>query len=212
MAPYKALYKRWCRSLVHWDEVGERVLLGPEIVQQTSDIVIQIRERMRTVQCRQKSYADRRLRDLECVMGDHVFLRVSPMKGVMHFGRRGKLNPRYIGPFEILERIGTLACRLALPLSLATVHNVFRISMLRNYISNPLHVLDYEPLQLTRELAFEERPVRVLAREEKRLRTRVIPMVKVQWLNHSEEEATWESETDMRTRYPECYGFGPGSA
>ncbi|XP_073139055.1 uncharacterized protein [Henckelia pumila] len=131
MAPYKALYGRRCRSPVHWDEVGERVLLGPKIVQQTEDIVAQIRERMRTAKCHQKNYADRRRRDLEFAMGDHVFLKVSPMKGVMRFGRRGKLNPRYIGPFEILERIGTLAYRLALPPSLAKVHNVFHVSMLR---------------------------------------------------------------------------------
>ncbi|XP_073133323.1 uncharacterized protein [Henckelia pumila] len=148
MAPYKALDRRRCRSLMHWDEVGERVLLGPEIVQQTADIVAQIRERMRTAQSRQKNYADRQRRDLEFAVGDHVFLKVSPMKGVMRFGRRGKLNPRYIGPFEILERIGTLSYRLALPPSLAKVHNVFHVSMLRRYVSNPSHVLDFEPLQL----------------------------------------------------------------
>ncbi|XP_073121965.1 uncharacterized protein [Henckelia pumila] len=139
-------------------------------------------------------------------MGDHVFLKVSPMKGMMRFGRRGKLNPRYIGPFEILERIGTLAYRLALPLSLAVVHNVLHVSMLRKYVSNPSHVLDFEPLQLTPELALEEMPVRVLAREERRLRTRSIPMVQVQWLNHSEEEATWDTEADMRTRSLELFG------
>ncbi|XP_073133602.1 uncharacterized protein [Henckelia pumila] len=154
MAPYKALYGRRCRSPVHWNEVGERVLLGPEIVQQTADIVAQIRERMRTAQSRQKNYADRRRRDLEFAVGDHVFFKVSPMKGVMRFGRRGKLNPRYIGPFEILERIGTLAYRLALPPSLAKVHNMFHVSMLWKYVSNPSHVLDFEHLQLTPELAF----------------------------------------------------------
>ncbi|XP_073153876.1 uncharacterized protein [Henckelia pumila] len=206
MAPYKALYGRRCRSPVHWDEVGERVMLGPEIVQQTADIVAQIRERMRTAQSRQKNYADRRRRDLEFAVGDHVFLKVSPMKGVMRFGKRGKLNPRYIGPFEILERIGTLAYRLALPPSLSKVHNVFHVSMLRRYVSNPSHDLDFEPLQLSPELAFEERPVRILAREERRLRTRSIPMVKVQWLNHFEEEATLETEADMRTRYPGLFG------
>ncbi|XP_073158866.1 uncharacterized protein [Henckelia pumila] len=161
---------------------------------------------MRTAQSRQKSYADARRRDLEFAVGDHVFLKVSPMKGVARFGRRGKLNPRYIGPFEILERVGTLAYRLALPPGLAAVHNVFHVSMLRRYVSNPSHVLDFEPLQLPPDLVYEERPVRILAREERRLRTRVIPMVRVQWLNHSEEEATWEIEEDMRTRYPELFG------
>ncbi|XP_073129180.1 uncharacterized protein [Henckelia pumila] len=124
----------------------------------------------------------------------------------MRFGRRCKLNPRYIGPFEILERIGTLAYRLALPPSLAAVHNVFHVSMLQRYVSNSSHVLDFEPIELTPELAFEERSARVLAREEIRLRTRSIQIVKVQWLNHSEEEATWETEADMRARYPELFG------
>ncbi|XP_073137931.1 uncharacterized protein [Henckelia pumila] len=165
---------------------------------------------MRTAQSRQKSYADARRRDLEFAVGDHVFLKVSPMKGVARFGRRGKLNPRYIGPFEILERVGTLAYRLALPPGLAAVHNVFHVSMLRRYVSNPSHVLDFEPLQLPPDLVYEERPVRILAREERRLRTRVIPMVRVQWLNHSEEEATWETEEDMRTRYPELFGLMAG--
>ncbi|XP_073131928.1 uncharacterized protein [Henckelia pumila] len=112
------------------------------------------------------------------------------MKGVMRFGKRGKLSPRFIGPFEILGRIGTLAYHVALPPSLAAVHNVFHVSMIRKYISNPSHILDFEPLQLTSDFSFEERPVQILALEEQRLRTRVIPMVKVLWLNHSEEEAT----------------------
>ncbi|XP_073153111.1 uncharacterized protein [Henckelia pumila] len=128
------------------------------------------------------------------------------MKGVMHYGKKGKLSPRFIGPFEILYRIGTLAYRVSLPPSLAAVHNVFHVSMLRKYISNPSHILDFEPLRLASDLSFEERPEQILAREERRLRTRDIPMVKVRWLNHSEEEATWEAETDMRTRYPDLFG------
>ncbi|XP_073129033.1 uncharacterized protein [Henckelia pumila] len=206
MAPYEALYGRRCRSPVHWDEIGERILLGPELVQQTADIVLRIRDKMRTVRSRQKSYAYRQRRDLEFAVGDHVFVRVAPMKGVMRFGKKGKLSPRFIGPFEILDRIGTLAYRVALPPSLAAVHNVFHVSMLRKYISNPSHILDFEPLRLASDLSFEEGPVQILAREERRLRTRDIPMVKVRLLNHSAEEATWEAETEMRTRYPDPFG------
>ncbi|XP_073121402.1 uncharacterized protein [Henckelia pumila] len=205
MAPYEALYGRRCRSPVHWDEVGERILLGPELMQQTVDIVLRIRDMMRTTQSRQKSYADRRRRDLEFTLGDHVFVRVTPMKDVMCFGKRGKISPRFIGPFEILERICTLAYRVALPPSLAAVHNVFHVSMLRKYISNPSHVFDFEPLHLALDLSFEERPVQILEREERKLRTRVIPMVKVRWLNHSEEEATWEAESDMQKHYPDLF-------
>ncbi|KAL5578475.1 hypothetical protein UlMin_020174 [Ulmus minor] len=103
---------------------------------------------MKTAQSRQKSYADRRRRPLEFQVGDLVFLKVAPMKGVMRFGKKGKLSPRYIGPFEILERIGKVAYKLALPSELYTVHNVFHVSMLRKYISDPSHVLESEPIEI----------------------------------------------------------------
>ncbi|XP_075494743.1 uncharacterized protein LOC142532307 [Primulina tabacum] len=160
---------------------------------------------MRTAQSRQKSYADKRRRDLEFAVGDHVFVKVAPMKGVMRFGKKGKLSPRFIGPFEILDRVGTLAYRVALPPNLAGVHNVFHVSMLRKYMANPSHVLNFEPLQLTPNLSYEERPVQILDRQEKKLRNKLVKRVKVKWLNHSEEEATWESESEMRERYPELF-------
>ncbi|XP_073030644.1 uncharacterized protein [Primulina eburnea] len=115
------------------------------------------------------------------------------MKGVMRFGKKDKLSPRFIGPFEILERVRTLTYRVALPPNLARVHNVFHVSMLRKDMSNPSHVLNYEAFQLTPHLSFEERPTQILDRHEKRLRNKVIQMVKVKWLNQSEEEATWET-------------------
>ncbi|XP_073124289.1 uncharacterized protein [Henckelia pumila] len=201
MAHYEALYGRKCRSPVLWDDIGEKSELGPEIVQQTIDVVSKIRDRMKTDQSRQKSYADLRRRDLEFSVGDHVFIRVAPLKGVMRFGKKGKLALRFVGPFEILDRVGTLAYRLALPPNLAGVHNVFHVSMLRKYISNPSHVLNLEPL-----LTYEERPDRIMGRQERRLRNKTIPMVKVKWLNHSDEEATWETEANIRTRYPKLFG------
>ncbi|GMP34996.1 hypothetical protein CsSME_00027615 [Camellia sinensis var. sinensis] len=146
MAPYEALYGRKCRSPICWDDAGKRKLLGPEIVQQTVDKINLIREQLRTTQSRQKSYADNRRRDLVFGVGDHVFLNVSPMKRVMRFGVRGKLSPRFIGPFEVLDRIGEVAYRLTLPPSLVGVHNVFHVLMLRKYIPNPNHVIDYAPL------------------------------------------------------------------
>ncbi|XP_075494739.1 uncharacterized protein LOC142532304 [Primulina tabacum] len=161
---------------------------------------------MRNAQSRQKSYADKRRRDLEFAVGDHVFVKVAPMKGVMRFGKKGKLSPRFIGPFEILDRVGTLAYRVALPPNLAGVHNVFHVSMLRKYMANPSHVLNFEPLQLTPNLSYEERPVQILDRQEKKLRNKLVKRVKVKWLNHSEEEATWESEPEMRDRYPKLFG------
>ncbi|KAL0546890.1 hypothetical protein IC582_016808 [Cucumis melo] len=205
MAPFEALYGKYCRSPVCWGEVGEQRLMGPELVQSTNEAIQKIRSRMHTAQCRQKSYADVRRKDLEFEVGDKVFLKVAPMRGVVRFERRGKLSPRFVGPFEILERIGPVAYRLALPPSLSTVHDVFHVSMLRKYVSDPSHVVDYEPLEIDENLSYTEQPVEVLAREVKTLRNREIPLVKVLWRNHRVEEATWEREDDMKSRYPELF-------
>ncbi|KAL0536641.1 hypothetical protein IC582_025599 [Cucumis melo] len=205
MAPFEALYGKCCRSPICWGEIGEQRLMGPELVQSTNEAIQKIRSRMHTAQSRQKSYADVRRKDLELEIGDKVFLKVAPMKGVLRFERRGKLSPRFVGPFEILERIGPVAYRLALPPSLSTVHDVFHVSMLRKYVPDPSHVVDYEPLQIDENLSYVEQPVEVLAREVKTLRNKEIPLVKVLWRNHRVEEATWEREDDMRSRYPELF-------
>ncbi|KAL0540150.1 hypothetical protein IC582_024380 [Cucumis melo] len=205
MAPFEALYGKCCRSPVCWGEVGEQRLMGPELVQSTNEAIQKIRSRMHTAQSRQKSYADVRRKDLEFEVGDKVFLKVAPMRGVVRFERRGKLSPRFVGPFEILERIGPVAYRLALPPSLSTVHDVFHVSMLRKYVPDPSHVVDYEPLEIDENLSYTEQPVEVLAREVKTLRNKEIPLVKVLWRNHRVEEATWEREDDMKSRYPELF-------
>ncbi|KAA0053234.1 DNA/RNA polymerases superfamily protein [Cucumis melo var. makuwa] len=205
MAPFEALYGKCCRSPVCWDEVGEQRLMGPELVQSTNEAIQKIKSRMRTAQSRQKSYADVRRKDLEFEVGDKVFLKVAPMRGVLRFERRGKLSSHFVGPFEILERIGPVAYRLALPPSLSTVHDVFHVSMLRKYVPDPSHVVDYEPLEIDENLSYTEQPVEVLAREVKTLRSKEIPLVKVLWRNHRVEEATWEREDDMRSRYPELF-------
>ncbi|KAA0047446.1 pol protein [Cucumis melo var. makuwa] len=190
MAPFEALYGKCCRSPVCWSEVGEQRLMGPELVQSTNEAIQKIGSRMHTAQSRQKSYADVRRKDLEFDVGDKVFLKVASMKGVLRFERRGKLSPRFVGPFEILERIGPVAYRLALPPSLLAVHDVFHVSMLRKYVPNPSHVVDYEPLEIDENLSYTEQSVEVLAREVKMLRNREIPLVKVLWGNHRVEEAT----------------------
>ena len=115
MAPYEALYGRPCRSLLCWIEVGESFITGPDLIRDTSEKVSLIRQNLLMTQSRQKSYADMRREPLEFEVGDHVFLKVMPKRGVVRFGKRGKLLPRFIGPFEILERVGTVAYRLALP-------------------------------------------------------------------------------------------------
>ena len=124
MAPYEALYGRPCRSPLCWTEVGECSITGPDLIRDTSEKVNLIRQRLLTAQSWQKSYADVRCRPLEFEVGDHVFLKVMPKRGVVRFDKRGKLSPRFIGPFEILERVGTVAYRLALPPSMSGVHEV----------------------------------------------------------------------------------------
>ena len=205
MAPYEALYGRKCRSPVHWYDTREKQLHKTEFIQEAIETVQKIRRRLETAQSRQKSYADKRRRPLEFSVGDSVFLKVAPMKGVMRFGKKGKLSPRYIGPFEIIERIGKVAYRLALPPELASVHSVFHVAMLRKYISDPSHVLQHEPIQIHEDLSYEEQPVQILAREERKLRSRSIPMVKVQWKNHNVAEATWEVEEEIRQKYPHLF-------
>ena len=127
------------------------------------------------------------------------------MKGIMRFEKKEKLSPRFIGPFEILERVGDLAYRLALPPNFSSVHNVFHVSMLSKYIFYPTHVLSYDPLEIREDLTYEEQPERILQREEKVLRRKSIAFVKVLWKNHRLREATWEHEEEMRVKYPHLF-------
>jgi hypothetical protein len=115
------------------------------------------------------------------------------------------LNPRFVGQFEILERVGPVAYRLALPPSLAGVHDVFHVSMLRKYVPDPSHVLKYEPLQLQENLTYEEIPVKLLDHKVQELRTKSIPLVKVLWRNHEIEEASWDLEDEIRKKYPSLF-------
>ena len=142
MAPYKALYGRSCRSLICWTDVGERSITGLDFIRDTSERVDLIRKCLLTAQSRHKSYANRRRRPLEFEVGDHVFLKAMPKRGVVRFSKQGKLSPRYIRPFEILEMVGTVAYRLALLLSLSSVNKVFHVCMLWKYTLDPTHVVD----------------------------------------------------------------------
>ena len=145
------------------------------------------------------------LKELEFEIEDRVFLKLSPWKGVVRFGKRGKLNPRYIGPFEIVERIGPVAYRLEFPEEFSRVHNVFHISMLREYIPDSSHVLETPEIELRDDLSYEEQPVQILGREEKELRNKTISLVKVLWRNHLVEEPTWERADQMRSQYPHLF-------
>nr|CAD1818373.1 unnamed protein product [Ananas comosus var. bracteatus] len=205
MAPFEALYGRKCRSPLFSSDVGERRTLGPELLLEAEEKVRVVRRHLLTAQSRQRSYADTRRRDLEFQVGDYVFLKVSPSRGIRRFGVRGKLSPRFVGPFEVMERVGPVAYRIALPPRLAGIHNVFHVSALRRYVFDPSYVIDFTPLEIGEDLRYEERLVRILAREMKELRNLVIPYVKVQWSNHEKLEVTWEPETVMRESYPDLF-------
>lgn len=144
------------------------------------------------------------MRPLGFNVGDHVFLKVSPQR-VKRFGKSGKLAPRFIGPFEILERIGEVAYKLALPPQPSSIHNVFHVSMLQKYELEPTHVLDWRDFEIDEQLVFEDMPVQILDQKEQILYTKVIPLVKVLWCRKNTEEMTWELESEMRTKYPELF-------
>ena len=135
-------------------------------------------------------------------MGDHVFLKVMPKRGVVRFGKQGKLEPRYIEPFEVLERVGIVAYRLALPLSLSSVHEVFHVSMHRKYIPDPAHVVDWGEITVNTHGTFEEGLVRILDSLDQVLRRKIVRLVKVLWRHRGVEEATWERDDTMRATYP----------
>ena len=134
-APYEALYGRKCRSPLNWLEVGDSQLTRPDIVQETTDKIKTIQERLKAARDRQKSYADNRRKPLEFQVGEKVLLKVSPWKGLLRFGKKGKLSPRFIGPFKILERIGPIAYKFELPQELSAVHDTFYVSNLKKGLS-----------------------------------------------------------------------------
>ena len=167
-----------------------------------------VKEKLKEAQSRQKSYADKHRRTLEFKAGEHVFLKVSPCRGIRRFGLKGKLSQRYIGPFEVLERVGSVAYRLALPPQLAHVHNVFHVSVLRGYNYHPLHVVQYPFDKIREDLSCSEEPEAILDRQERVMRKNTISFVKVLWKNHSEREATWEMEGSIRDDYPHLFENG----
>ncbi|GKF36013.1 hypothetical protein Tco_0112771 [Tanacetum coccineum] len=169
---------RKCPSPVCWVEVGEVQLTSPEIVQETTEKIVQIKQRMQAARDRQKCYADLKRKPMEFQVGDKVMLKVSPWKGVVHFGKRGKLNPRYVGPFKVLEKVEEVAYKLELLEELSRVHNTFH---------------------------FFEEPVEIMDREVKHLKRSRIPLVKVRWNSRRGPEFTWEREDQFRKKYPHLF-------
>ncbi|WVZ76961.1 hypothetical protein U9M48_024869 [Paspalum notatum var. saurae] len=209
MAPFEALYGRRCRTPLNWSEPGERVTFGPDLVIQAEEQVKFIQSNLKSAPSRQKSYSDRRRRPLVFEKGDHVYLRVSPMKGVHRFGVKGKLAPRYVGPFKITEKCGPVAYRLELPPHLAAVHDVFHVSQLKKCLRVPEEEVDTSQVQIEPDLTYEARPIKILDQKQRSTRRNTVNFYKVQWSDHSEEEASWETEEYLQTKHP---GFLPSTS
>ncbi|GJV70579.1 putative reverse transcriptase domain-containing protein [Tanacetum coccineum] len=204
-APYEALYERKCRSPVCWSEVGDSQLTGPELIRDTTEKIVQIKNRLLTARSRQKSYADRRLKPLEFEVGDMVLLKVSPWKGAVRFGKRGKLSPRYIGPFKIVARVGPVAYTLELPEELKGIHSTFHVSNLKKCLAEGDVVVPMEEIQLDDKLHMIEEPVEIVDKEVKRLKQSRIPIVKVCWNSQRGPEFTWEREDQIKKKYPHLF-------
>jgi ribonuclease HI len=202
MSPFEALYGRKCRTPLMWSEVGERSFFGPATIKEAEEGVAQVRENLKIAQSRQKSYADNERRDIEFRVGDYVYLKVSPLRNTTRFHIKGKLAPRYVGPYRICRRIGKLAYEVELPEELSGVHPVFHVSQLRKCLRVPDKHVPIEALDLQDTLEYKEHPIRILGHATKETRSTTIPMCKVQWSNHTEREATWEPESELRKHYP----------
>ncbi|GJS80887.1 putative reverse transcriptase domain-containing protein [Tanacetum coccineum] len=193
-APFEALYGRKCRSPVCWAEVGDVQLTGPEIIHETTEKIVQIRQCLQAARDRQRSYANIRRKPLEFQVGDRVMLKVSPRKGVIRFGKRG-----------ILKRIGLVAYKLELPEELSNVHNTFHISNLKKCLSDESLVIPMKELRLDDKLNFVEEPVEIMDREVKQLKQSRIPIIKVRWNSKRGPEFTWEREDQIHAKYPHLF-------
>jgi hypothetical protein len=206
MAPFEALYGRKCRTPLFWNQTGESQVFGPEILQEAERQVQIIRENLKVAQSRQKSYADKRRSDSEFKVGDFVYHKVSPMRGLRRFKIKGKLSPRYIGPFQILERKGEVAYQLDLPARLSDVHNVFHISQLKKCAKKVKgKKLALEEFDVKDDLTYKEHPIKILETSQRVTRSKIIKMCKVQWSHHSEDEATWEIEDELMEDSPQLF-------
>ncbi|GKD61971.1 hypothetical protein Tco_1299480, partial [Tanacetum coccineum] len=180
-------------------------LTGPEIIHETTEKIFQIKKRIQAARDRQKSYADRRRKPLEFKVRYKVMLKVSPWKGVIHFGKWGNLNPRYIRPFKILAKVGTIAYRLELPEKLSRVHSTFHVSNLKKCLyDEPLAIL-LDEIYVDDKLNFIEEPVEIMDRKVKRLKQSRIPIMKVRWNSRRGPEYTWECKDQMQKEYPHLF-------
>jgi hypothetical protein len=204
MAPFEMLYARRCRTPLFWNETGERKVFGPDILEEAEKQVCMVKENLRVAQSRQKSYTDHRRRGLSFDVGDFIYLKVSPMRGLRRFKVRGKLAPRFIGLFKILKR-GEVAYQLELPPQLSDVHDVFHVSQLKKCLHVPEEQIPMEDLDAKEDLSYQEYPLRILETPERVTRNKKIKMCKVQWSHHTEDEATSEREEELKAEFPSFF-------
>ncbi|GKB25482.1 putative reverse transcriptase domain-containing protein [Tanacetum coccineum] len=204
-APFEALYRRKCRSPIMWAEVREGQLIGPELVLETTENISQIKDRPKVACDCQKSYADKRRKPLEFSVGDYVLLKVSPWKGVVRFGKKRKLTPRFVGPYEIIKKVGPVAYRLDLLEELNGVHDMFHVSNLKKCLADPKLQVSLDEIQVDAKLNFVEEPVEILEREFKKLKGSSIAIIKVRWNSKCGPEFTWEREDQMKLKYPKLF-------
>ncbi|XP_016737883.1 uncharacterized protein [Gossypium hirsutum] len=197
MAPYESLYGCKFHTPLCWIELGERRFTGPNLVPKIEDKVRLIRDHLKAASNRKKSYADLKKRDIEFTIGDRVFLKVSLLKKNLRFGCKGKLSPRFIRSYWILKCVGTVAYQLELPPKLDRIHDIFYVSMLRQYQSDLYHIVSIEKIKVRLDLNFEEKSAHILDRKVKVLSTNAISLVKVLWRNHGTEEVTWEHDDSI---------------
>jgi hypothetical protein len=205
MAPFEMLYGRRYRNPLFSNETRERKVFEPDILQEAEKQVRMVRENLRVAQSRQKSYADHRRRELSFEVGDFVYLKVSPMRGLRHFKVRGKLTQRFIGPFKILEKGGEVVYQLELPPQLSNVHDVFHVSQLKNCLHVPEEQIPTEGLDAKEDLSYQEYTVKILETSERVMCNKKVKMCKVQWSHHTEEEATWEREEELKVEFPSFF-------
>jgi hypothetical protein len=201
MAPSEALYGRRYRTPLSWSQTRERKIFGLDLVIEAEEKVSVIQENLRVAQFRQKSYFDKRRKPLQFEVGDHVYLQVSPTKGVQRFGVRGKLAPRYVGPYEITEICEPVAYRVRLSSQLAAIYVIFHISQLKKCIRVPTEIVEQKEILVEPDLSYVECPIKVLDKKERVTRRKVIKIYKIQWGHHTEEEATWETESYLNQNF-----------
>jgi hypothetical protein len=195
MTPFEALYGHRYRTPLSWSQTSEPKIFGSDLVTEAEEKVKTIQNNLKAAQSRQKSYAGIRRRPLRFQVGNFVYLRVSPTRGIQRFGVKRKLAPRYVGPFKIIEVCGPIAYRLQLPPQLAAIHDIFHVSQLRKCIKIPTKIIDFQTSEIQPDLSYTEHPIKVLDTKERSTRRETIRMFKIQWDHHTEEEATWETES-----------------